>query len=440
MQDNLGYYDLHNHLYGSLSAEELFHIGKNNPAPRWQFFIPAYRELYGKEINPVTFFEDYKDKEKFAELLYFNHRGPFPEFQAKFNLIIALSRFDAEEIRYVSSVVLKEHARHGVIYAEYRIMFPPNTAKDVYFEKLLAACNGLSDAERELNQLGKEVKGRLALSLHRGGDFPSIYSWLKELIANHEIAKKYITGIDFCYIEEGFPPSDKKAFFENVLKDNRSKPDEALAILYHVGESFQDKTPLSAARWVIESALYGAHRLGHCIALGVNPITFENKTISESVKERLDQVDFELKIFDEIQDIGKVLNYHKLQSEREKLLSLDLEDTVKVEYHSEEISRLEVFQEFGMKCVKKTDAVIESCPTSNLYIGMIDSLENHPIKRFYKNGLHLTIASDDPGIFNTDIAREYLLAKEAGLKETDLKIIKDSAKDYTSEKLSGREK
>jgi adenosine deaminase len=59
------------------------------------------------------------------------------------------------------------------------------------------------------------------------------------------------------------------------------QPDHALAGLYHVGESFTDKTIESAIRWVHEAAEAGAHRLGHAIALGVEPHSYGPHTRHE---------------------------------------------------------------------------------------------------------------------------------------------------------------
>ena len=45
-----------------------------------------------------------------------------------------------------------------------------------------------------------------------------------------------LTGIDFCYLEEGHPPKNQEPFFNEVRDLNRKHPERALAILYHVGE------------------------------------------------------------------------------------------------------------------------------------------------------------------------------------------------------------
>jgi adenosine deaminase len=65
-------------------------------------------------------------------------------------------------------------------------------------------------------------------------------------------------------------------------------------------------------------------------------------------------------------------------------------------------------------------------------------MKEHPIRRFIKNNLRVTIGSDDPGIFDTTLVREYEHAANAGISKEDLENIKQKSKSYTSEKLTGR--
>jgi adenosine deaminase len=52
---------------------------------------------------------------------------------------------------------------------------------------------------------------------------------------------------------------------------------------------------------------------------------------------------------------------------------------------------------------------LEVCPTSNVLTGVFASLEEHPVRELYEAGLNVTISSDDPPLFGTDIGREYTL-------------------------------
>lgn len=53
--------------------------------------------------------------------------------------------------------------------------------------------------------------------------------------------------------------------------------------------------------------------------------------------------------------------------------------------------------------------VLEICPTSNVCTGVYHSLAEHPVRQLYEAGIKVTISSDDPPLFGTDIDREYAL-------------------------------
>ncbi len=430
------YCDLHNHLYGSLSPKTLFEIGKANPSPRWHLFLDSYQKTFGQAIDPKRFFEEYGNLDSFQKLYCFNEKAPFSHFQAKFNLIIALVVFDEKEIRDVTRTVLKTHAEQKVSYAEYRLMFGKEEPKEGFFRKLIAACEGLNLAEGDLNK--EKVSGRLAMSLHRDANFERNYDWIKNWMEKEDLIRNYLVGIDFCHVEEGFPPKDKRDFFDSVLRDNKAEPDTALAILYHVGESFQDKTPFSAARWVLEAAKMGAHRLGHALSLGIEPDFFLHQTRTESRQERLDQLNFELESYSEICGIGDYYSKEELDISRKQLLK-DTTPSTNFTMDEKSIGYLKTFQNYCLSQIAKTRSVIETCPTSNHLIGMLPDPKAHPAQRFFESGVSLTISTDDPGIFDTTIEREYELANVAGLNSEQLETIRKQSFLYKSTVLSGRE-
>jgi adenosine deaminase len=50
---------------------------------------------------------------------------------------------------------------------------------------------------------------------------------------------------------------------------------------------------------------------------------------------------------------------------------------------------------------------LEQCPTSNLCLGVYPSYEAHPLRQLWDLGLYVTVNSDDPPMFNTDLVGEY---------------------------------
>ncbi|MDJ1132586.1 adenosine deaminase [Streptomyces iconiensis] len=53
---------------------------------------------------------------------------------------------------------------------------------------------------------------------------------------------------------------------------------------------------------------------------------------------------------------------------------------------------------------------LEVCPTSNIATRAVESLESHPIGEMVKAGVLVTINSDDPPMFGTDLNTEYAIA------------------------------
>jgi adenosine deaminase/aminodeoxyfutalosine deaminase len=56
---------------------------------------------------------------------------------------------------------------------------------------------------------------------------------------------------------------------------------------------------------------------------------------------------------------------------------------------------------------------IEICVTSNLRTGCCPELTQHPVRRYFDQGLMLTLNSDDPAMFRTSLVEEYALVQDA---------------------------
>jgi aminodeoxyfutalosine deaminase len=60
--------------------------------------------------------------------------------------------------------------------------------------------------------------------------------------------------------------------------------------------------------------------------------------------------------------------------------------------------------------LKDRKVPLELNPTSNVRTGVCPSFAGHPLRCYFDEGLLVTINSDDPAFFGSDIANEYLLA------------------------------
>ncbi len=73
---------------------------------------------------------------------------------------------------------------------------------------------------------------------------------------------------------------------------------------------------------------------------------------------------------------------------------------------------------------------LTSCPTSNVEIGIVPSLADHPFDRQRQAGVTVTLNSDDPAFFGFDLADEYARMHDVfGYSEADLAEISLAAID-----------
>jgi adenosine deaminase len=72
--------------------------------------------------------------------------------------------------------------------------------------------------------------------------------------------------------------------------------------------------------------------------------------------------------------------------------------------------------------------VLDTCPTSNVVLGVYPSYEEHPLPRLRDAGVKVTLGSDDPPYFGATIAGEYEVCEERmGFSEDDLRDITRTA-------------
>ena len=83
-----------------------------------------------------------------------------------------------------------------------------------------------------------------------------------------------------------------------------------------------------------------------------------------------------------------------------------------------------------MRCIEDPDLVdylrehqvpLELCPTSNVRLGVYADYATHPLRQLWEDGVYVTVNSDDPPLFGTDLNREYeALVDHFGFDADDL--------------------
>ena len=405
--------ELHVHPGGCLTAEDLIELGKDFYEDiDWTLFTDAYKKAYGVRPDPIALYRDAISNPttglaKFKEHYIYTKKdgGDFGRFQAKFNLITNLLKHPPKRWELLIKTISSTHDRHckeGITFVEYRCGSSDET-REAFINFHRTQAQILSNASQN------NTTARYIISLRRWAAEQD-YEWVQELMDENPELIPTIVGIDFAHVEEGYPPKNNRALFQRVHKDNQQRPERALEITYHVGESYFDKSLESAIRWCHEVAEMGARRLGHATALGLDPAVAiarrPDAHAKEQISERLDQIAYDLTHASELSTFDIKVNASALQTERQTLKNRAPDEIVERPYNPQRLEEIRNRQQFVLNRLTQLGTVIETCPTSNLRIGGVPDPSHHPIHTFLKSNVNLVIGADDPGIFDSPLASE----------------------------------
>ncbi len=73
-----------------------------------------------------------------------------------------------------------------------------------------------------------------------------------------------------------------------------------------------------------------------------------------------------------------------------------------------------------VSCLRERQLPVDVSPTSNVRTRCVGSLAAHPLPAMAEAGLYVTVNSDDPPMFGTTLANEYLVAAELGFSAPEL--------------------
>ncbi|TPV93015.1 MAG: hypothetical protein B7733_22910 [Myxococcales bacterium FL481] len=434
--------DLHLHLYGAIPAS-LWHDLIAGRDINWHDYERAFAAAYGRHVDMAGVLGQCdRNSSQWRRHFEFgsDDAGNFDRFQAKFNLLIsssALAGLDGSaspwravelELDRVVDGLAHQQRRHGVDYAEYRMMFGPRHSPATVERAARRICYAMGQQSA--------TTMRLALSLPRADPWP-MWGVVQAVLASD--VGSSLTAIDFCGTEEGFPPQALAGVLADVHRFNARHPDRAIATLVHVGESYRDKTLESAVRWVHQAAVGGAHRLGHALALGIDPQRHRDQTRHESPAERLDQIAYDLEHAVELRRFGVRVDIDELGRERLQRQAQSPRQSIAVHYDQDRVDQVRRRQEFAIHALRDRGTIIEVCPTSNYRIAGLTHWPQHPLPRFLAAGLRVVVGSDDPGLLGTSLRQELsLVGSEIGVTATQCDALVAQAWAARSECLAGR--
>jgi hypothetical protein len=437
--------ELHIHFGGCVEPEDALELMGEREVD-WSNYEISYRHAHGRpsgltEILAALRSGDPQAFARFAQRFRFAEQdaGNFDRFLAAFALHGCYSHlldsrlaedFTPEaraEGRFVVERIAARCRRQGIAHAEIRIMLgnlmPPRVRHQLY-ASLLADLRAVS---------GPDLNLTLAPSLPRDDPWPA---WrVIEELALGELGS-WLTAVDVCHVEEGHAPCSFRALADDVRRFNGAHPQRALALLYHVGESYRDKSVASAIRWCDEAACdLGAHRLGHAIALGIDPAVHAGEVRRETVAERRDQIAYDLRHRAALADLGLTLDANALVTEDEALRHRPAHEWLELTEPSP--ADLAARQQHAANRIRSAGAVVETCPTSNLRIAGIPSAV-HPIHRFLAMGVPVVVGTDDPGLLGITLADELRWIQMAVGEPTIVDVLRQRAWESRSEVMSGR--
>jgi adenosine deaminase/aminodeoxyfutalosine deaminase len=84
-----------------------------------------------------------------------------------------------------------------------------------------------------------------------------------------------------------------------------------------------------------------------------------------------------------------------------------------------------------MRHLRDRDIPLEICITSNLVTGVVNRLDEHPVRRLFDAGVPIVLNTDDPAMFGCTLVGEYRLAvSQFGFTETELRGIAENGFRY----------
>lgn len=132
-------------------------------------------------------------------------------------------------------------------------------------------------------------------------------------------------------------------------------------------------------------------------------------------------------IFREASDYNIPFTIHAGEAGSPEWLKVSLESAIK--FGAKRIGHgvgLKYFPELQEE-VKANGIALECCLKSNTDTNAVFSIQDHPIKTFFDNGIRVTLNTDNMTVSNTSLSREFAIAKTLGFTEKDIQKMQEYA-------------
>ncbi len=427
MKTQLKQTELHVHAGGCLTAQDMMELGQNIDHAKvdWQPTIDQYQAVLGQTIDPISLFKE-QNLQGLQDAIIVSEAdgGDFEKFQTRFDFLIFLLRAVRQQTGSQQAMLekmVRHHQSQNIGYVEYRCLYNPHADREAFcdFHREIAEfCHQASEKSK-----GYFVAGYI-VSLPRDRAL-TCYRWVHEMLETHPHLRETVVGLDFCGHEQGHPPRNLAPFFSVLRKDNQKTLGQSLRVVCHVGESFFHQSLESAVRWCHEAAILGSQRLGHAIALGLDPaVAVDRRNHAherETVAERLDQIAYDLQHAKALYEYDVRVDESALLGERAERIGQPMNDPVVRLYDPTRLAQIKRRQDYVLDDLASRGVVIEICPTSNFRMSEVRSTADHPIHRLLQSKVNLVVCADDPGLFDTTLADEVdWVYRHSGIDAEDL--------------------
>jgi len=180
----------------------------------WNWFESEFENAFAQKIEMKEIVSTQENFLEFCSIFYCKETVTFPQFQAKFNLIITLCDItDSEEVAMIVQWVCEDQHKQGISYAEYRMLLPTWVKQSQFDQIIETICTQFLLYEQ---QTQGEFQGRFSLSLPRNEYGEIHYQWLQTLMKHQSTVSKMTTSVDLCFFKEGLPSKDKRTLFNKI--------------------------------------------------------------------------------------------------------------------------------------------------------------------------------------------------------------------------------